>query len=306
MLLRRTGHADAFWFVFAWGAAATVGAAVGPLQARVLPRLSGAREWLSQHRDLGPRYLAEGTANSAATQLRNYGVGLMLGLAAVGYVQASTTLMGPFMVIFFGMGLVTLPEAARVLHRSPRYLPVFCAADQPGARSGGRSPGGPSCWWRCPEGSGNWLLPQLWRPTYPLILPLTISVMGGCVQAGAGTGLHALGAARRSLRAMVVSSVIFVVCGVAGTAAWRRPSGSMCGIAVAGMARCGRVLVGAALGDVRAQQHAGVAALRRQHAAEPGQAQPPVAGGTGSSRRRGPRTLFPQPPRTKPPQGLVT
>ena len=78
------------------------------------------------HRDLGPRYLAEGTANSASSQLRNYGVGLILGLAAVGYVQAATTLMGPFMVIFFGMGLVTLPEAARILRRSPRHLPIFC------------------------------------------------------------------------------------------------------------------------------------------------------------------------------------
>ena len=68
---------------------------------------------MSRHRDLGPRYLAEGTANSVSTELRNYGVGLVLGLESVGYVQAATTLMGPFMVIFFGMGLVTLPEAAR-------------------------------------------------------------------------------------------------------------------------------------------------------------------------------------------------
>ena len=41
VLLRGTGHADVFWFVFAWGAAAAVAAAVGPLQARVMPRLSG-------------------------------------------------------------------------------------------------------------------------------------------------------------------------------------------------------------------------------------------------------------------------
>jgi hypothetical protein len=84
-----------------------------------------------------------------------------------------------------------------------------------------------------PRGLGNWLLPQLWRPTYPLILPLTISVMGGCAQAGAGTGLHALGAARRSVRAMVLSSGIYVVCGVAGAASggviW-----AMRGAAVAG------------------------------------------------------------------------
>ena len=60
VMLRGTGHANVFWFVFAWGAAAAVAAAFGPLQARVVPRLSGAWEWVSRHRDLGPRYLAEG------------------------------------------------------------------------------------------------------------------------------------------------------------------------------------------------------------------------------------------------------
>ena len=83
------GHADVFWFVFAWGPAAAVAAAVGPLQARVIPRLSGAWDWVSQQRDLGSRYLVEGTSNSGAGQLRIYGVGFILGLAAVGYVQAA-------------------------------------------------------------------------------------------------------------------------------------------------------------------------------------------------------------------------
>jgi hypothetical protein len=61
--------------------------------------------WLSQQRDLGPRYLLEGTATSAASLLRNYGIGLLLGLAAVG-VQAASTLMGPYQVVLYGMGLV--------------------------------------------------------------------------------------------------------------------------------------------------------------------------------------------------------
>jgi O-antigen/teichoic acid export membrane protein len=232
ILLRATGHGDVFWFVFAWGASAAVGAAVGPLQARVVPRLSGAWEWVSQHRDLGPRYLAEGTSNSASTQLRNYGVGLMLGLAALGYVQASTTLMGPFMVIFFGMGLVTLPEAARVLRRSPRHLPLFCMLVSAGLALLALA-WGAILLVALPRGLGEWLLGPIWRPTYPLVLPLTISVMGGCVSAGAGTGLHALAAARRSLRAMVLSSLVFVVCGLLGAAAGGGV-GTMRGAALAG------------------------------------------------------------------------
>ena len=222
VLLRRTGHADVFWFVFAWGAAAAVAAAIGPMQARVLPKLSGGWGWVWRHRDLGPRYLAEGTVNSGQNQLRNYGIGLILGLASLGYVQAASTLMGPFMVIFFGMGLVLLPEAARILRRSPRRLPLFCACASGGLALLGLA-WGVVLLVALPRGLGQLMLGSLWRPTYPLVLPSTIAIMGGCVQAGAGTGLHALGAARRSLRAMVLGAALFVVCGLVG----RRHRGSI-------------------------------------------------------------------------------
>jgi hypothetical protein len=51
-----------------------------------------------------------------------------------------------------------------------------------------------------------------------LILPLTFSVIGACLIAGASAGLHALGAARRSMRAMLVASAAYLAFGVAG--AW--------------------------------------------------------------------------------------
>jgi len=231
VLLRATSHANVFWFVFAWGATAAVAAAIGPLQARAAPKLSGAWEWVSRHRDLGPRYLAEGTANSASSQLRNYGVGFILGLAAVGYVQAATTLMGPFMVIFFGMGLVTLPEAARVLRRSPRHLPLFCLLVSGGLAILGLA-WGIVLLVALPRGLGQLMLGDLWKPTYPLVWPTTFLVLGGCVSAGAGTGLHALGAARRSLSAMVIASVLSVILGVAGAALYGA-IGTMAGAAAA-------------------------------------------------------------------------
>ena len=217
-LLKVTGHANVFWFVLMWGAAAAVAAAVGPLQARVIPRLSGARGWVSAHRDLGPRYLAENTSNSGAAQLRTYGVGLIVGLAAVGYVQAVQTLMGPFLVIFMGISLVAVPEAARVLRRSPRHLPLFCLLVGAGLALA-------ALMWgivllvALPRGLGDRLLGGIWRPTYPLVLPATFWVIGACVSAGATAGLHALGAARRSMRAMVLTSAAFLVCGLVGAVA---------------------------------------------------------------------------------------
>jgi O-antigen/teichoic acid export membrane protein len=215
VLLRVTGHADVFWCVFAWGAAATVAAAVGSLQARVVPRLSGALGWLSRHRDLGPRYLAENTSYSGAYQLRTYGVGLIVGLAAVGYVQAANTLMGPFLVLVMGMGLIIVPEAARVLRRSPRHLQPFCLLVGGGLALAALA-WGVLLLVALPRGLGDRVLGHLWRPTYPLVLPLTLSIMGTCASVGATAGLHALGAARRSLRVAVIAAVVYLGCGLAG------------------------------------------------------------------------------------------
>lgn len=237
VVLKMTGHATVFWFVFAWGGTAGVGALIGLLQARVVPRLTQARAWLLAHRDLGPRYLLEGASNSGSTQLRNYAVGGILGLAALGYVQGATTLMGPFMVIFFGMGLVTQPEAARVLRRSPKHFPAFCALVAAGLAAAG-------VLWvtfllvALPMGLGHLMLGSLWHPTYPLVLPLGISVIGGCISAGAGAGLHALGASKRSLRAMFQSSVLYVVFGVVGAIVYGA-MGSMIGAAASGLIGAG-------------------------------------------------------------------
>ena len=218
VLLQRSGHSNVFWFVLAWGVTATLGAVIGPFQAGVMPKVTGAWRWVSRNVDLGPRYLAEGTANSASAQFRNYGVSFILGLAAVGYLQAANTLMGPVMVIFFGMGLVTLPEAARILRRSPRRLPLFCVLVSAGLTL-------LALVWgivllvALPRGLGHLLLGQLWRPTYPLVWPSVISTMGICALGGASVGLHALGAARRSLRAMLIWSALFVVLSLGGAIA---------------------------------------------------------------------------------------
>jgi O-antigen/teichoic acid export membrane protein len=217
-LLRVTHHQDVFWFVLAWGATANVAAAAGAWQARVVPSLSYAWGWVRQHGDLGLRYLAENTSVNGANQLRTYAVGIIVGLAAVGYLQAVNTLMGPFMVIYLGMTLVTVPEAVRALNRSMRHLRQFCLL-------AGIGLGVMSLGWgvvllaALPRGLGIWLMGPIWRPAYPLVLPLTVSVIGACIGAGPTAGLHALGAARRSLRASVIGSVIYLAGGLGGAIA---------------------------------------------------------------------------------------
>jgi O-antigen/teichoic acid export membrane protein len=218
VFLRLTGHANVFWFVFAWGAAATFAAAIGPFQARVLPGLPRAAGWLSRQRDLGLRYLAEGTSNSGAVQLRTYSLGFILGLAALGYLQAASTLMGPLQILIYGMGLVALPEAARILHRSPRHMPLFCGLLSAGLVLLGFV-WGVALLVALPRGLGEALLRSLWRPAYPLVWPTTLYFMGWCASVGAGTWLHALAAARRSLRSAVFNSASLLVFSVAGAVA---------------------------------------------------------------------------------------
>jgi O-antigen/teichoic acid export membrane protein/capsular polysaccharide biosynthesis protein len=215
LILRFTHHDDVFWFILAWGLCAAFAALCGPFQARVVPSPSGVASWLSQTRDLGPRYLAENTANAGSSQLRTYGLGIIAGLAAVGYVQAAGLLMGPFMVIFMGISAVTVPEAARIVRRSPRYLLLYCLLVG-GGLAVLAGAWGAALVIALPRGFGNLLLGKLWEPTSHLVIPITIAFMGSCVTAGATAGLHALGAARRSLRAMVFASLLFLTAGLLG------------------------------------------------------------------------------------------
>lgn len=217
-VLRVTGHANVFWFVFAWGITGTIAAAVGPWQARVIPRPAGAWRWVSEQRDLAPRYLAESTSQSGAVQLRTYSIGLILGLAAVGSVQAAATLYGPMTILLLGMSLVTIPEASRVLRRSPRHLPLFCLLIAGGLSLAGLA-WGIILLVAVPRGLGHWLLGPIWRSTYPLLLPQMLFVIGQGIIIGAGTGLHALAAARRSLRMIIVTAVLFIIASAAGAAA---------------------------------------------------------------------------------------
>ena len=214
--LRLSHHQTVFWFVLMWGLTANLAALCGMLQARLLPRLSGVGEWLSGMRDLGPRYLIENTASSGSGQLRVYAVGFVAGLTAVGYVQEGSLLMGPFFVIFMGISLVTVPEATRMLHRSTRHLQGYCSLVGAGLSILAL------CWglillFALPRGLGTLLLhARQWQPVYGLVIWLTLSMMGACVTAGAAAGLRALGVSRRSLRANLIASGIFVVLGVLG------------------------------------------------------------------------------------------
>ncbi len=217
MLFAVAHDAGVYGYVLAWGLPAALAAAFGCVQARLLPRPASARHWLREHRDLGPRYLAENVATGGGSQLRMYGVGAVAGLAAVGTIRGGELLVGPFLAVLMGLSLVAVPEAARVLRRSPRRLPLFCAVLGAGQAAAALL-WGLTLLFLVPEAAGRFVLGSLWEPSFALIVPITVSVMNASLATGAAAGLRALGAARRSLRAQLVNSAGYVIGGIAGAA----------------------------------------------------------------------------------------
>jgi O-antigen/teichoic acid export membrane protein len=218
LLVFATKHPSVTVFVLAWGGAAAVAALVSGLQAWILPRLDRARSWLSEHRDLGPRYLVENLSISGSYQLRMYGLGAIAGVASVGTVRGAEILLGPFFIVLSGVGLVAVPEAARVLRRSARSLPRFCLL-LGGAQAAAALVWGLTLMVALPDGWGEQLLGDVWLPASVLLLPATLSVMNASFSTGAAAGLRALGVARRSLRAQLIASAAYLVGGVGGAAA---------------------------------------------------------------------------------------
>jgi O-antigen/teichoic acid export membrane protein len=204
-------------FLLAWGGAAAVAAVVSGVQAWVLPRPARARAWLSEHRDLGPRYLIENVSISGAGQLRAYGLGAIAGLAAVGTVRGAELLLGPFFIVLSGVGLVAVPEAARILRESPGRLTRFCLL-LGGAQSAAALAWGLALLLALPDAAGRQLLGEVWLTASALILPATLSVTSASFSTGAAAGLRALGVARRSLRVQLVASAAYVTGGIAGAA----------------------------------------------------------------------------------------
>ncbi|MGH3912089.1 MAG: hypothetical protein ACRDTC_01555, partial [Pseudonocardiaceae bacterium] len=211
-------HGSVFGFVLAWGLSGAVAAGYGCVQARLLPRLAGMRTWLRQQRDLGPRYLIENVSNSGASQLRMYGLGAIAGLAEVGALRGAELLLGPFLAVLMGLGMVAVPEAARVLRRSPSRLPQFCLL-LGGGQAAAALAWGLALLFLLPDALGRLVLDSVWEPASALILPITLSVMGAGFVAGAAAGLRALGAARRSMGAQLFASAAYLTGGLVGAAA---------------------------------------------------------------------------------------
>jgi O-antigen/teichoic acid export membrane protein len=228
-----SGHAQVEWFVVAWGGAATVASLVGAVQAGVLPRVSHVAQWLRTHRDLGVRYLSENLIFSVANQFRLYGLAAIAGLATVGSLRAAELLLGPVNLIMMGVGsLMAIPEAARLanhdLARMRRFVMGLAVLLSGTGVLWGLVVG------LLPDQVGQQLLGATWQPAAALLVPVTLMIALMGVWSAAWTGLRAIGAARRSLRAQLLCASAILIGALTGAAvggaegaAWGNASGHL-------------------------------------------------------------------------------
>jgi O-antigen/teichoic acid export membrane protein len=208
-------HDSVVGCILAFGVTATLTAGYGMVQSGIRPTPYAVRGWVVEHRHLGTRYLVENVSISGARQIRAFALGAVAGLATVGDVRAAEILMGPFLVVLMGISQVAVPEASAVLARSPRRLPLFCFG------LGTVQAVAAAVWGGLmvvilPLGLGSALLGPIWAPAHQLLVPVTIGICAACFSTGAAAGLRAMGAARRSLRAQLTVSVLYVIFGVGG------------------------------------------------------------------------------------------
>jgi O-antigen/teichoic acid export membrane protein len=217
LMIDVTGNITLRWAMISWGGGALLAAAAGIIQAKVVPRPEQAVAWLHEHRGLALRYLGEFLAIDGSGQLFLYGVGGFVGLAGVGALRGATVLLGPLHILFFGVGLVAIPDGVRIRRTgSLTSLKKMCLTISAGLATLATSWG--LLLLAIPDSIGTALLGETWDRSSQLLLPYALSMAITGVTIGASTGLRALAAARRSFWARIISSPLQPIVGIGSAA----------------------------------------------------------------------------------------
>jgi hypothetical protein len=193
-----------------------VAALAGVAQARLLPWPANPLGWWRRHRDLNVRYLGEFLTIGAVSQVNSYGVSAVAGIAAVGALRAGEILIGPVYVLFMGGNMVAVAEGARIGRRSPARLArlslLVSAAMSVAAFLWG------AVVVLLPDAIGTRVMGSTWQAAAQVVVPYALVTIGLTASAGPQTGLRALAAARRGLRARLLASPLMLAGAVGGAA----------------------------------------------------------------------------------------
>jgi O-antigen/teichoic acid export membrane protein len=215
-LIAASGSVSAVWPILAWGGSAAIVAIGTALRLGVLPRPLWARKWWTEQRELAGRYVAESVTDSVAIMVSYNGIAFITGLAAVGALRAATLVLGPVGILLQGTSLVAIAEGVRLLNTSGRRLRNGCLLLS-AALTGATVVWGIVAF-AIPDSLGRALLGPTWESARSVLLPAVVATAGTSTSVGAWVGLRALGAARQSLRARVIHSVVMPIFALGGAA----------------------------------------------------------------------------------------
>lgn len=210
---------DLVWVLLAWGFGGLVAAGLAMAQARVVPRISSARDWLRSYGDLARPYLVEGVVLTICAYATLLVVGKIAGLAAAGSLRASDTLFGPASVLIGAGRVIGTSELSRLAADRPHRIGcgailVTVALGTVGAVAGLVA-------MALPSSVGVSLFGDSWRTMVPLLPALTVYRIGQGAVLGPATALRAMQAvwalfAFRLAGAVALITAAAVGAGIAG------------------------------------------------------------------------------------------
>lgn len=174
-------------------------AAVGMFRGRALPDLLHAFSWWRTQRDLIPGHFGDFIIRNGMQKVGMYTVAAIAGLSATGAIRGMTMLLTPLNVFFQGLDPVKVPDAVRIVNRTPNRLWIWCVRLTLAFTSVAVAYAVAMLFF--PDSLGKVLLKDTWEATAGLLFIGALSLAGSTANTGAMVGMRAVGDARRLFKA---------------------------------------------------------------------------------------------------------
>jgi hypothetical protein len=201
-------------YLWAWGLAGCVAAALGAAQAGFWPAPQKALQWVRTHSKLTRYSVTELVLISGANQLTLVFVAVIGGLSVVAALRGAQLLTAPTTVLALGTMAFAVPEMARRpaltgsrFIRAGLLTSVLVTA--------------PMLLWGAlllalPGSLGRLLLGDTWAGTHRILLPTVVGMLAGVASLGASAGVYAKGSMRVLFPLVLGGAPVYLVAGLVG------------------------------------------------------------------------------------------
>lgn len=206
------GSPDAY--LWAWGLAGCVAAALGAAQTGLWPAPQEALKWVRTHSKLTRYSVTEVVLINGANQLMLLLVAAIGGLSVVAALRGAQVLTAPTTILTLGTLAFVVPEMARrpsligsQLIRAGLLTSVLGTI--------------PMLFWGAfllvmPGSLGRLVLGDTWAGTHGILLPTVVGMLAGVAALGAAAGVYAKGSMRVLFPLVLGGAPVYLVAGLVG------------------------------------------------------------------------------------------